>query len=221
MQYRTGSFTTTSTPTARNITLGFRPSKFILTNDTGFGTNSVKTQAIYFDGMPAASALLYTNDGSAQPVQSRPTSNGFTIVENGAVYASTNYTITGITNANPGVVTVSSGTGLVDGQVGTISGVVGMTEVNTIRVVVTNVDTGAGTFDMYDLFGNKINTSSYTTYSSGGIFNLFATSPPPPTAFPALQYDTGSIYITLGTGLFNSAAETWYWEAFFETPTGY
>lgn len=220
VQYRSGTFTSPGTAAAQTITLGFRPSSFKLINYTGYATNTVVSQALWFYGMADAYALIQTVNGSAIPVQSILTSGGFTYTASGALYTSTQYTITGISKANPGVITVSSGTGLVDGQIGTISGVVGMTQVNNIRVVVTNVNTGAGTFDMYDLFGNKIDTSGYTTYSSGGTFNLIADNAAG-QVFPDLQYDTGSAYMTLGTGLFRNNADVFYWEAFAENPAGY
>ena len=79
-----------------------------------------------------------------------------------------NKTITGITKANPGVVT-STAHGFSNGDTVVISGVVGMTQVNGKRFKVANV--AANTFELQDIDGNNVNTSSYTTYSSGGIAN--------------------------------------------------
>lgn len=79
-----------------------------------------------------------------------------------------NKTITGITKANPGVVT-STAHGFANGDTVVISGVVGMTQVNGKRFKVANV--AANTFELQDIDGNNVNTSSYTTYSSGGVAN--------------------------------------------------
>ena len=79
-----------------------------------------------------------------------------------------NKTITGITKANPGVVT-STAHGFSNGDTVVISGVVGMTQVNGKRFKVANVATN--TFELQDIDGNNVNTSSYTTYSSGGVAN--------------------------------------------------
>ena len=79
-----------------------------------------------------------------------------------------NKTITGITKANPGVVT-STAHGFSNGDTVVISGVVGMTQVNGKRFKVANVATN--TFELQDIDGNNVNTSSYTAYSSGGIAN--------------------------------------------------
>ena len=77
-------------------------------------------------------------------------------------------TITAITKANPAVVT-SSSHGYSNGDFITITSVVGMTEVNgkTFKVA----DKTTNTFELQDVDGNDINSSSYTTYSSAGTAN--------------------------------------------------
>lgn len=67
--------------------------------------------------------------------------------------------ITAITAANPGSVT-STAHGFATDEVVTISGVVGMTEVNDTDYTVTRVDANTYTIG--------VDTSSYTAYSSGG-----------------------------------------------------
>lgn len=74
-------------------------------------------------------------------------------------------TITGITKANPGVFT-SNAHGYSNGDWVDISSVVGMTNFNGLTWIVQNVT--ANTFTVTDLFGNAINTTSFTAYSSGG-----------------------------------------------------
>lgn len=73
--------------------------------------------------------------------------------------------ITAITKANPGVVT-SNGHGYSNGDEVAISGVVGMTEVNNRSYVVAGVT--ANTFQLTDSDGNNVNTTNFTTYTSGG-----------------------------------------------------
>lgn len=90
--------------------------------------------------------------------------------------ASTNYefiwssitalTITGISKANPAVVTVSDLGSLANGDQIVIQGVLGMTEVNfdgSNVYTVANISSGPKTFELQD-----INSSSYTLYTSGG-----------------------------------------------------
>jgi hypothetical protein len=87
--------------------------------------------------------------------------------DNGAVLEA-NKTITGITQANPGVVT-SATHGFANGDTVVITGVVGMTQVNGKRFKVASVATN--TFQLQDIDGNNVNTTSYTAYTSGGIAN--------------------------------------------------
>lgn len=68
--------------------------------------------------------------------------------------------ITGITNANPPVVSVANH-GLVDGDVVYISGVAGMLEVNEQAYIVENLT--SGTFSLADA-----NSTGWGTWSSGG-----------------------------------------------------
>lgn len=73
--------------------------------------------------------------------------------------------ILGITQANPGVVTISAH-GYTTGDWVQIAGVGGMTQVNgkTYKVVVL----GSNTFSLQDLNGVAINTTSFGAYTSGG-----------------------------------------------------
>jgi len=84
------------------------------------------------------------------------------------------FRITGITNANPAVVTVADGSTLSDGTPIVISGIVGMTELNN-RIF--KVDNKVGnTFELQDYYGNGdtslINSTYMGTYSSGGEVSL-------------------------------------------------
>lgn len=76
--------------------------------------------------------------------------------------------ITGATQANPCVITYSGADNYANGDEVYISGVVGMTQLNGKRYKVANVSTGSNTFEITDLDGNNINSTSYTAYSSGG-----------------------------------------------------
>ena len=77
-------------------------------------------------------------------------------------------TVTAITKANPGVVTATSH-GYADGDIVILSSVVGMTEVNGKTFKVSNKDTN--TFELENVDGVDVDTSGFTTYSSGGDAN--------------------------------------------------
>lgn len=79
---------------------------------------------------------------------------------------SLNFTITGITNANPAVVTINVSTAVLQtGMTVTITGVVGMTEVNNRPFKITRL-----TGSTYQLQGED--STGYGTYTSGGIMTL-------------------------------------------------
>lgn len=78
-------------------------------------------------------------------------------------------TITDITQANPAVVTVSDLGDLINGDQIVIQDVTGMTEVNfdgSNIYTVANINVGMSTFEL-----SGIDSSAFTTYSSGGTVN--------------------------------------------------
>lgn len=81
----------------------------------------------------------------------------------------TSQSITGITQADPGVVTIASHP-YSNGDEIYIQGVVGMTAVNNKVFKVANTTTN--TFELTDSAGTNVDTTSYTAYSSGGTSNL-------------------------------------------------
>lgn len=73
--------------------------------------------------------------------------------------------ISGATKANPVVIT-ATGHGLSNGDEVFISSVGGMTEINGRNYKIANKATN--TFELQDLFGNNIDGTGFTTYTSGG-----------------------------------------------------
>ncbi len=76
--------------------------------------------------------------------------------------------ITGITKANPAVLTYSGADTYANGDRVYVSDVVGMTQVNNREFKVANVNAGANTFELQDSDGNNVNSTGYDTYTSGG-----------------------------------------------------
>lgn len=86
---------------------------------------------------------------------------GLTLLETGL-------TITGISQGNPGVLTYT-GTDPANGDWMYLSGIVGMTELNSRFVKVASVNAGANTFSLTDIHGGaNINTTGFAAYTSGG-----------------------------------------------------
>ena len=91
-----------------------------------------------------------------------------------------NKTITAITKANPAVVT-SNSHNYNNGDEIKITSVAGMTEVNEKRFLVAGKTTN--TFQLTDKDGTNINSTNFTTYTSGGIVNkVFEITTPYTTA---------------------------------------
>lgn len=237
-QYRSGSFITAATPAAVTLPLGFIPDRVRVLNldvmEVNPPNDAAPGDSFWVKGMPSASAsqTIWT---TGVPAQSYITSNGVTTVILGGDWQNTQYVITGITNANPAVVTVSSititnGLTLVNGMTVTISNVVGMNQVNTNRYIVAGIS--GSTFQLYDLFGNPVDSTAFGTYGSGGIVNQIsypATAPVLNSAGQVVtpgqpvgnQYDIGYEGIILGTGLVGDAGDHIWWEAITATPTGW
>lgn len=83
----------------------------------------------------------------------------------GATVLETNTNISGATQASPCVIT-DTAHGYSDGDEVYIDGIVGMEELNGRFFLVANKTTN--TFELTDLQGNNIDSSSYTAYTSGG-----------------------------------------------------
>jgi hypothetical protein len=243
MQYRNGFIT--STGAAVTLPLGFLPDKFQIYNLTILEVNPPNSatvgESLWIKSMPNASSLQTTYTAGA-PGVSYITSNGITPVVLGGDWQNTIYTINTITNANPGVVTVASiaptnSMTLVNGMTVTISGVLGMTGVNTNRFIVSNLTIVGGgptyTFTLYDTFGNPFSTVGLGTYVSGGELDVISYPPTAPVLNPVngqvlipgapagLQLDIGYEGVILGTSVVGASTNTLFWEAFFATPTGW
>lgn len=236
-QYRSGTFT--SAAAAVNLNLGFLPDRVTVTNWTALATDAtaVFQSDFYRNATPAGYASRLSKTITTGAVTQAPvTSNGFTLIQLGGDWQNTQYTITNITQANPGVVTVSSASptntlALANGMTLTFSSVVGMTQVNTNRYIVAGL---SGTsFNLYDTFGNPVDTTGFGAYSSGGIANQISYPATAPTINATTgqisaqgnpagnQYDIGYEGITLGTGVVGASTNLIFWEAWTMTPTGF
>lgn len=240
-QYRSGiiNSTTALISSGVNLMLGFIPDRFYMRNLTIMEVNPPNSatpgEMIWVKPMPNASVnqTIYT---TGDPAVNYLTSNGVTPIILGADWQSTQYVITGITNANPAVVTVSSTTPtnsmtLVNGMTFTISGVNGVVGLNTNRYVVSGLSSTS--FNLYDTFGNPVNTTGSGTYVSGGIMNVISY----PQTAPILnavtgqimtpgnpagnQYDIGFEGLFLGSAMLGANTNVLWWEAIWQTPTGY
>ena len=107
--------------------------------------------------------------------------NGLQVID------ATDKTITGVTQADPGVIT-SNSHGFSNGDEIYIDSVAGMTELNGRNYRVANATTD--TFTLTNLFGDAIDTTGFTAYTSGGtateIYNI--ATPYAVADLPALRF---------------------------------
>ena len=109
------------------------------------------------------------------------------IIRNGGYVLDSAKTITAATKASPGVLTSNSHS-FSNGDEIFVSSVAGMTELNGRNYLVANVTTH--TFTLTDLFGVAIDTTNFTTYTSGGTAEEIVTiaSPYNEAALPNLRF---------------------------------
>lgn len=87
----------------------------------------------------------------------------FRFIKDGAQVRLTAQDVTGITQANPAVVTYSGADNYANGDRVVLDGVVGMTQVNGVEYEVANVNTGANTFEL-----SGIDSTGFDAYTSDG-----------------------------------------------------
>lgn len=210
----------TSTGAAMTINLGFVPSRLDIVDLTTFesGDDNDFISAQWFSGMDNDSAMAfaastfpatsikYVSSGGVIPFQSSD--------EN--LWTDTLRFITDITNAAQTVVT-STSHGFTASDVGvttvTFSGVVGMTQINTLRGVIQSI-VDANSFTV------NINSSSFSAYVSGGQANII-TGVPPFTKqgyqiFNTPQRNNGFIGVILGDGVVGTIGDTLFITAFLD-----
>lgn len=238
----TGGFLTTTGGAAQNLTLGFVPSYFRAINHTKTAAGSGVGMFEWFDNMPDASAYITTYTGGA-PVVTYISTNGVTAFQtaDSSLWTSTNLTITGISKAANASITATHAFTSADIGVTTVtfSGIKGMTQMNTLRGVIQSVTSTTS-------FTVNINSTNFTTYTSGGIANIITGSPASTTyaLYPSFsggtnqstvfvnrgpiggdgqilntaQANNGVIGLTFGTTLMVTTNDVWRYEAYLNAP---
>lgn len=109
-------------------------------------------------------------------------------------------TITGVTNANPAVLTYTGTDPANDDEVA-ISGVKGAIGqyLNNRNFIVSNVDTVANTFELKYLDGTAVDSTAFGAYSSDGIAKRIYTLPSPygETHLADIQYEQSADVVTI------------------------
>lgn len=143
---------------------------------------SEKGRLIPFQFSTIQGYMTIWNDGKVRFIKDR------------AILTSASNSITNISSASTAVVTYSGTDNFSNGDKVTITGVVGMTQVNNREFTVANVNTGANTLEL-----SGINSTGYTAYSSGGTISKIyeIDSPYGETDVPDLHYAQSADYMWL------------------------
>jgi uncharacterized protein (TIGR02217 family) len=138
------------------------------------GDYAATNQTLVLDGSPTTQLIKTYGSGYNNYVRNITLPTSASVTLNSSLYtsysidattgimthtASWTGTITAITKANPGVVTVT-GHGRTTGDVIYLSSIGGMVELNGVAVTITVIDS--------DTFSIGVDTTTYTTYTSGG-----------------------------------------------------
>lgn len=120
------------------------------------------------------------------------------VIRNGAYQYDLTLTITGVTQANPAVLTYT-GTDPANGEEVYITGVLGMTQLNSRNFKIANINTGAKTFELQYMDGSFVNSTAFSAYTSGGtaqrVYTI--TTPYVEADLQELNYDQSADIITL------------------------
>lgn len=226
-----GTLTVGTGGTAQNLDLGFVPSYFKMENKTKIAatTNGVVI-AEWWDDQPNASAKIWTTSAGDGTIKlTYLSSNGITpyTTANGLEYVpltglppgatSTNLVITGISKAANASITATHAFTSADIGVTTVTfhGVAGMNQINTLSGVIQSVTSTTS-------FTVNINSTSFSTYGSGGFANIITGVPPTTTSgfqvYNTPQLNVGFIGLTLGTSLMVTTADVWEYIALLDAP---
>lgn len=222
-----------SAGTAHTFTFPFQPDKVKFYNYTKSATSDTYVESMWFRGFPAGDAILKGLATSPAAKMTLETTNGFTVADTSGGVSSRHATISGITAADPCVVTHSAYTfqtnqivRLTDlGEIGPGVAARGMDQLNNNRyriVVLTST-----TFSLKDVVtGEPIDSSAFTAYVSGGRIALESAvislnnpqvSPysnsnpydPNPFAYDPIEYK-----LTAGSAVMGADGDQFYIEAF-------
>jgi len=173
--------------------------------------------------------VLYYYDSSLNPVEIKSTLEGEGSIQpfaGTAMIFDTSYikfcdltNITAATKANPCVITYI-GQDLRNGQSITINGIDGMTELNGNSYIIASLDSDAKTFQL-----TGTDSSTYTTYTSGGVCSMLAIAYDKGTGISGYQFDnhTGDDDTTIALGNGTNVRVAWKftsqsWDAGYTIP---
>lgn len=235
--YRFGTFVVPAANAALNLNLGFVPSEFRMWDQTVFNTGTLtggiegwwnatmgaQTTPMSMLGTWTAGANVWSRLTTTGIVPFQSTDSNLFLPQQVPYTTnnSTNLTITGISKAaNASITATHSFTASDIGiTVVTFHSVVGMTQINTLSGIIQSVTSTTS-------FTVNINSTNFTTYTSGGIANVI-TGAPVSTVYGNQILNTseanlGFIGLTIGTGFMAAsgvtAGDTYSYSAILQSP---
>ena len=189
-------------------------------NGNTYRITAIDGNSFRLEGEDSTGFTAYTSGGTwtvnGDLLKYKVTANNRdTFEESLAALSSATISITGITQADPAVVTFSGAHSLSYGDEIYIDGVVGMTEVNDRRYLVLDAPTST-TIELMNTSRAPIDSTGYTAYTSGGTMRTaFVTAPATAQAWDntitwsaAADADTYNIYRADAAGLFGFVGRT-------------
>jgi hypothetical protein len=215
---------------AHTFTFPFQPDKVHFYNYTKSGTSDTYVESVWFRGFPAGDAILQGLGTSPAAKMTLETTNGFTVADTDGGVSSRHATISGITAADPVVITHSTYTFQTNQQVMiTDLGDVGVSDRGMGQInnkIFSIVVLGATTFSLKDpITGEPVDGTAFTAYVSGGRITLLTnvislnnpqvspysnSSPYNPNAY---SYDPVEYKLTAGSAVMGADSDVFYIEA--------
>lgn len=215
---------------AHTFTFPFQVDRVTFYNYTKYGTSDTFVQSTWFRGFPAGDALQIGVGTAPAAKIALEATNGFTVADTSGGQASMHATISGITAADPCVITHSPYTfqtnqivRLTDlGEVGVTDRGMGPLNNNRYRIVVLS----STTFSLKDVItGEPIDSTAFPAYVFGGRITLetavISLNNPQVSPYSNLnpynpnpyQYDPVTYKLTAGSAVMGAPGDVFYIDA--------
>ncbi len=220
-----------SAGTAHTFTFPFPVDRVTFYNYTKYGTSDTFVQSTWFNGFPAGDALQIGVGTAPAAKIALETTNGFTVANTSGGVASYFKLISGVTQADPCVITTTTSHGYQTDQqimitdLGNIGpGITprGMDQLNNNEYIIV---LSANTFSLRDVITDEpVDSTSFTAWVAGGRINMitrvislnnpqqppYTVTPYSPTPF---AYDPILYKLTAGTAVMGADGDVFYIDA--------
>lgn len=223
---RSYGFKFISAGTAHTFTFPFQMDKVTFFNYTKYGTSDTFVQSTWFRGFPAGDALQQGVGTAPAAKIALEVTNGFTTADTSGGASAYRALISGVTKANPCVVTTVAAHNLQSNQIVRITDLGigmptarGMDQINNKRFKVAVLT--STTFSLKDpVTGDDIDSTDYTTWVAGGRVTLetrvLTLNNPEVGTYTdtPFTYDSITYKLTAGTAVMGADNDQYYVDCF-------